>query len=302
MGYEKAGESYFSPDGTTLIFQAVPTGKKGYQIYTIDIQKGEPKMVSTGNGTCTCAFFRPDGKKILFASSHQAPQNDTPKKQSGYQKENSNYVWDFTPYMNIYEADPDGSGLQALTHGSAYSAECAYSSDGSQIVFACNATGTMQLYSMNADGTQINQLTNSDCGYNGGPFFSPDGTKVLFRADYDKKDYLQIYSVDLKTKNVEQLTSNGAVNWAPFWHPNGEVIVFTTSLHGHWQYELYAMNIVSKKSCRLTHHAGFDGLASFNSDGTQITWTSKRGADNSCQIFVADFIMPDILKTPNPKE
>ena len=33
MGFEKAGESYFSPDGKTLLFQAVPTEKKQYQIY-----------------------------------------------------------------------------------------------------------------------------------------------------------------------------------------------------------------------------------------------------------------------------
>ncbi len=297
MGFEKAGESYFSPDGKTLLFQAVPKGKSGYQIYSIDIDKGEPQLISTGHGTCTCAFFRPDGKKIIFASSHEAPDGAEPdeQKSSGYQRDNKTYVWDFTPYMNIYEANPDGSDLKALTHGPAYKAECAYSSDGSHIVFASNSSGTMNLYTMRSDGSDIQQITHTNNGYNGGPFFSPDDNKIIYRADYEKKDHLQIYCLDNHTGNKQQLTMNDAVNWAPFWHPNGKVIVFTTSLHGHHQYELYLLHIETSELYRLTNNPGFDGLASFNKDGTQITWTSKRGPDKTCQIFVADFVMPESL-------
>jgi len=294
MGFEKAGESYFSSDGNTLIFQAVPTGKTHYQIYTIDIEKGSPRLVSTGRGACTCASFRADGKKIIFASSHEAPdadENDAP----GYQRETSNYSWKFTPHMNIYQANFDGSDLVPLTSGAAYCAECAYSSDGSQIVFASNTSGTMNLYTMNADGTNVQQITHTTSGYNGGPFFSPDCTKILFRADYEKKDYLQIYCIDIATGDTRQLTNNGAVNWAPFWHPNGKIIAFTTSLHGHHQYEIYLLNIETNNTYRLTYNASFDGLPSFNKDGTKITWTSKRGPDKTCQVFVADFVMPESL-------
>jgi Tol biopolymer transport system component len=296
MGFEKAGESYFSPDGKTLIFQAVPKGKKDYQIYTIDIKKDcYPRLVSTGKGACTCAFFRPDGKKIIFASSHDTPENIKHDKTPGYQRENNNYAWDFTPYMNIYEANPDGSDLVALTTGSAYHAECAYSSDGKSIVFASNLSGSMNLYTMNADGTNVQQITKNSKGYNGGPFFSPDNSRIIYRADYEKKDYLQIYCIDCNGLHQKQLTANDSVNWAPCWHPNGKVIAFTTSLHGHHQYELYLLNIETGVSYRLTANPTFDGLPSFNKDGNQITWTSKRGPDKTCQIFIADFTMPEIL-------
>ena len=73
MGFEKAGEAYFSPDGQTIIFQAVPTGQEHYQIYTMRLDEKIPRMVSTGIGACTCSNFRPDGKKIIFASSHSDP-------------------------------------------------------------------------------------------------------------------------------------------------------------------------------------------------------------------------------------
>lgn len=290
MGFEKAGEAYFSPDSKTIIFQAVPKGEENYQIYTLQIGEKKPTLVSTGKGSCTCAFFRPDGKKIIFASSHEAPL--VQKKQASDGK----YVWDLTPYMNIYEANPDGSELAPLTTGPAYHAECAYSSDGSEIVYASNETGSMNLYIMNADGSSKRQITHTDYSYNGGPFFSPNNSLILFRSDRFEKDFLQIFITD-RNGQENQITNNEAVNWAPYWHPNGNVIAYTTSIHGHHQYELYLMNIETGVSCRLTESPSFDGLPVFNTKGDLLLWTSKRG-DGSCQIFLATFVMPDILNSP----
>lgn len=299
MGFEKAGEGYFSPDSQTIIFQAVPNGQKHYQIYSLNLQEMQPKMVSTGIGACTCAYFHPNGKKIIFASSHSDPrlydQAYSPSTP-GYKKEGSNYAWDFTPYMNIYEANPDGSALTALTCGPDYCAECAYSSDGSRIVFASNRSGSMNIYTMRADGSDVQQITHTHHCYNGGPFFAPDNQRIIFRADRDKQHYLQIYVVDADGLNERQLTDNGAVNWSPYWHSNGKVIAFTTSLHSHAHYEIYALNLETGKHVRLTHHADFDGLPVFNKDGTKIMWTSKRGPDNTCQLFLADFSMPKELE------
>ncbi|WP_068471027.1 TolB family protein [Candidatus Protochlamydia phocaeensis] len=298
MGFEKAGEGYFSPDGRTIIFQAVPVGQKHYQIYTMDLEEGIPRMVSTGKGACTCAFFRPDGKKILFASSHSDPFLDDPNyalSVPGYNRKGEDYKWDFTPYMNIYEADPDGSNLKALTEGPFYHAECAYSPDGLRIVFASNREGSMNIYTMKADGTDRQQVTHTvDC-YNGGSFFSPDGTQIIFRADREKPHYLQVFVINADGSDERQLTDNHAVNWAPYWHPNGKVIAFTTSLHGHAHYEIYLLNIFTGASHRLTHHSKFDGLPVFSPDGTKIMWTSKRGPDQTSQLFLANFILPQHL-------
>lgn len=296
MGFEKAGEAYFSPDGSTVIFQAVPSGKTQYQIYTMNISEGIPRMVSTGRGACTCAYFRPDGQKIIFASSHGDPDIDNIEGHQavpGYQRAGGQYLWEFTPYMNVYEANPDGSDLRPLTEGPAYHAECAYSYDGERIVFASNDGGCMNLYTMNADGSDVQQVTFSTNSYNGGPFFSPDGEWIIFRADYDKPHYLQIYAIRTDGSGLRQLTDNGAVNWAPFWYPSGEVIAYTTSLHGHMHYEIYLLHVGSGASQRLTNNTTFDGLPVFSNDGSKMLWTSKRSADNTCQLFIADFAMPE---------
>ena len=295
QGFEKAGEAYFSPDGKKIIFQAVPVNEKQYQIFSMDLAEGAPFMVSTGKGACTCAYFRPDGQKIIFASSHDDPGlqgNGDQLPVPGYQRDRGQYVWEFTPYMNIYEGNPDGSNLVPLTQGPAYHAECAYSNDGTRIVYASNESGSMNIYTMNSDGTGVKQITHTSICYNGGCFFSPDGSKIIFRADRDKPHYLQIYVIDADGQNERQLTFDDAVNWAPFWHPNGKVIAYTTSLHGHAHYEIYLLNIETGAQARVTYNASFDGLPAFNHDGTKLMWTSKRGPDNTSQLFIADFTLP----------
>lgn len=282
MGFEKAGEAYFSPDGQMISFQAVPQGESNYQIFTMNLNSKEIVQISQQAGACTCSYFSPDGQKIIFAASPRQAKTST----------GGRYVWDLVPYMNIYEANIDGTDPVALTQGPAYHAECAYSPDGSHIVYASNEDGSMNIYTMKSDGTEVKQLTHTTSCYNGGPFYSPDGTKIVFRADREVPDLLQIYMMDVDGTNLVQLTNNSAVNWAPFWYPTSKAIAYTTSIHGHFNYEIYLLFLENGLNYRITHHPSFDGLPTFNAEGTKMLWTSKRGEDNTSQIFIADFTMP----------
>ena len=62
-GFVKAGEGYFSPDGKTIIYQAVPQDYPFYQIYKQPLAGGAPQRISTGRGRTTCSYFSPDGKR-----------------------------------------------------------------------------------------------------------------------------------------------------------------------------------------------------------------------------------------------
>ncbi len=302
MGFEKAGEAYFSPDGESVIFQAVPKGKKFYQIYTLPLAGGKPKMVSTGKGACTCGSFHPNGKRIIFASSHKDPRLNDPNAKipdpPGYNRSGSTYRWDFNPYMDIYQANLDGSDLTPLTSTYGYDAEGAYSKDGGRIAFSSNRDGSMNIYIMDADGSDVRQLTSTKDCYNGGPFISPDGSRIIFRADRQKRDYLQIYVMDVDGRNEVQLTEGDDVNWAPFWFPDGKTIAFTTSKHGHHNYEVYLLRLKDRRFHRVTNSPRFDGLQVFSPDGKRMMWTSQRGADGSSQVFVADFTMPESFRLP----
>lgn len=295
MGLDRAGEAYFSPSMDRIIFQAYPKGESKYQMYTLELdaecraKPGTLKQVSKGGGACTCGFFAPDGKSIIYASSYLNPDMKNPNQ---YHREGSSYTWDMPGGMDIIHADLDGSEPKQLTNTPGYDAECAYSPDGKLIVFASDRDGNPDLYIMQSDGKVIRRLTNKP-GYDGGPFFSPDGKRVIFRADRNQDDHLQLFVINVDGTGERQLTAHSdVVNWAPYWLPDGKSVVFTTSLHGHYNYEVYWLNIETGSQRRITYSPRFDGLPVISPDGKKMMWTSQRGADGSSQIFVADFNAP----------
>jgi Tol biopolymer transport system component len=303
--FARAGEGYFSPDGKTIIFQAEDpaSGNPFYQIYTQDLATGRLHRVSPGVGKTTCSFFRPDGKKILFASTHLDPharEQYAPEYRRREEERRAGahrrYVWDFDPAFDIFEANPDGSGLRRLTDAPGYDAEGSYSSDGRHVVFCSNRSGpkNFELYVMDADGKNVRQLTHAPGCYNGGPFFSPDGTRVVFRSDRKEKDRLQLYVINADGTGERALTDEpNWVQWGPYWYKDGRHIVYAGADHavpGRPNYDLYWMDVETGRRTRLTYAPGADVLPVFSPDGKKLMWTSNR--DGSSQLYIADFLPP----------
>jgi len=309
-GMVKAGEGYFSPDGKTIVYQAVPKGYPFYQIYKQPLEGGEPQLISTGRGRTTCSYFSPDGKRILFASSHLDPNlSETEEKERKQQAEDAasgrrrRYSWDFDPYTEIFEGDLNGKNLKRLTDAKGYDAEGAYSPDGKLIAFCSDRDGDPDLYVMNSDGTGLRQLTNEP-GYDGGPFISPDGKWVIYRTDRKRPEMLQIHAIGIDGKNDVALTDNIGVNWAPYWHPTKPYIIWTGADHtdpnARPNYDLWLMKydikdgkIVPGPVERITDHPAADVLPVFSPDGKQLMWTSNRSADHSSQLYIADLNLPE---------
>jgi Tol biopolymer transport system component len=302
-GFPRAGEGYFSPDGTKIVFQAYPPvpptilrtpppNAESYQIYLADLAtNAAPRLVSTGRGACTCAFFHPDGKSLIFGSSHLDPEADAPRPPRGPAYSRSErYKWEFPEYMEIFRTDLDGGGMTRLTDAPGYDAEGSYSADGKSIVFTSFRDGNAEIYVMDADGSNPRRITNA-AGYDGGPFFSPDGKRIVYRSDRKENDLLQLFVNNVEGTAERQLTDNEFVNWGPYWHPDSRHIVYATSKHGHANYEIYLMDVDSGREERVTFHEGFDGLPVFSPDGTKLMWTSSgRTEDKKSQLFIADFV------------
>lgn len=309
-GMVKAGEGYFSPDVQQIIYQAVPHDYPFYQIYTQPLAGGEPKLVSTGRGRTTCAYFHPGGELILYASSHQDPQlSQTEEQERQRQAEEAasgarrRYDWPFDPHTDIYQANRDGTHLHQLTHAPGYDAEGAYSRDGKLIAFCSTRDGDPDLFVMNADGSEVRQLTNEP-GYDGGPFISPDGKWVIYRTDRKQEHMLQIHAIGIDGKHDTALTDNVGVNWAPYWHPTEPCIVWTGADHSdptaRPNYDLWLMRYEVRDGqiarvgdiVRLTDHPSADVLPVFSPDGKKLMWTSNRGADGASQLWIADVSLP----------
>jgi Tol biopolymer transport system component len=299
-------EAYFSADDAQLVFQASTDPGRCDQIFVMDLKTGEKQMVSTGRGKTTCAYFFPDGRRILYSSTHAAsPECPPPPDYS------RGYIWRLHPEFEIYTARPDGSDLKRLTYNSGYDAEATISRDGKRIVFTSLRNGDLDIYTMDAHGKHLRRLT-TELGYDGGPFFSADGKRIVYRAYHpetpeEKADYqellktamlrprrFEIFVMDADGSHKRQITRNGAANFAPFFHPDGRRIIFASNMHnpGGRNFDLYIVNVDGAGLERITWHPQFDAFPMFSSDGKKLVWASNRNAKQrgDTNIFIADWV------------
>jgi TolB protein len=308
QGMPKAGEGYFASDMRRICYQAVPESYPFYQIFVQPFDAAAPRpapplRISTGRGRTTCSFFSPDGRSLLFASSHLDPGLDATEAAAVAQAEEDRktgrrrrYQWDFDPQTDIFvarldAAEADAGRLERLTRAPGYDAECAFSPDGRRIVFVSDRDGDPDIYVMDADGGNVRQLTDAP-GYDGGPFFSPDGRWIAYRTDRLEKDMLQIHVMRADGSGDVAVTSGKGVHWAPFWHPLRPWLIWTGADHSdpdrRPNYDLWIARHDAETGTespgfrtgdplRITDHAGADVLPAFSPDGTLLMWTASRG-------------------------
>src|SRR4051812_8634750 len=322
-GFSRAGEGYFSPDMKWIIFQAVPPGQEQYQMYVARLHLVEgkspaidtPIRISPEKSRNTCGYFSPDGKSLIFASTAGKDKPDEPS--GGYQRQGRSYVWSFPNGMEIFRyddwqsviANAKAGGIvdlakHPLTNNDVYDAEGSFSPDGKFICFTRGGTKDADIYIMKSDGSDQKtpiRITTAP-GYDGGPFFSPDGKRLVYRSDRKSNDLLQIFTADLTfdatgqitgAGQEHQLTNDANVNWGPYWHPDGKHLIYATSAHGHANYELYLMRDDGSQKIRITYKEGADVLPVFSPDGKYLMWTTKRTPDNTTQLFLAKFKLPE---------
>ena len=305
----RAGEGYFSRDGKQMVFQSErEAGNPFYQIYLMDRESGDVERVSPGHGKTTCAWIHPDGDRVLFASTQFDPESKAKQqaeldfRASGQQRR---YAWDYDPEFELVEWNRKSGTYKKLTEALGYDAEASYSPDGKLIAFSSNRQAyskplsereqtlfgndpavALDLYVMNSDGTNVRRVTDV-FGYDGGPFFSPDGKRLCWRRFSEDGATAEIYSANIDGSDAKQLTRLGAMSWAPYFHPSGDYMIFATNLQGFANFELYIVDAAgTKEPVRVTSTDGFDGLPVFTPDGSELAWTSNRTAEKKSQIFI----------------
>ena len=309
----RAGEGYFSADGARLVFQSErEPSNPFFQIYVLDLETGETRRASPGIGKTTCAWLHPaSADRVLFASTHADPaavatqERELEERRSGRERR---YAWDYDEWFDLYETQLGTDTHRNLTDAVGYDAEGSWSRNGEWIVFASNRHAYaaalspeeqalfetdksyfVDIYLMRADGSDVRRLTTTP-GYDGGPFFSPDGRRIVWRRFSEDGSTAEIYSMHLDGGDVRQITALGALSWAPFYHPSGDYLVFATNLHGFGNFELYLVDVDGRTDpVRVTWTNGFDGLPAFSPDGRTLAWTTNRSPDAQSQIFFGDW-------------
>lgn len=325
---KRSGEGYFSRDGRSLIFQSEREPENPFfQIYTLDLRRGDTRRISSGVGKTTCGFFHPSGAQALFASTHLDPAARAEQKkelEARAEGRERRYAWDYDPQYDLFAVTLDAPAQAAprrLTDTRGYDAEASWSPDGRTIVFASNREAYrpgarvdvaqretdpayfIDLYVMDSSGRDVRRLTDTP-GYDGGPFFSPDGSRIVFRRFAPDGMTAEIHTIRADGSDDRAITRLGALSWAPFYHPSGDYLIFATNLHGFDDFELYIVDRDGAHApVRVTESPGFDGLPAFSPDGRELVWTSNRTPDHTSQLFRArwdDAYARQLLGLPDP--
>ena len=306
FGGENA-EAYFSPDGTTLIYQWTRAKGECDQQYVMDLATGATTLVSGGKGRTTCGYYDwPEADKIIWASTVSGGDGCPPTPDSS-----RGYVWPVFESYELYLSDPDGSNVQRLTNNTSYDAEATWCHRGGKIVFTSDRDGDLELYEMDEAGN-LKRLTNTP-GYDGGAFYSPDCREIVWRSwHYDREgpeldDYrarlkehlvrpskMELWVMNADGTNQRQITTTDAANFGPYFHPDGRRVIYasnhtTASRH---EFELFLIEKSGGAAERITTAPGFDGFPMFSPDGKFLVWGSNRAQEGGFEtnLFIARWV------------
>lgn len=309
-------EAYWSYDGQYLIFQrtAPKDGIQCDQIFigkvpTKPTEKFTYKLVSTGKGRTTCAYFLPNGKHILYASTHLG--GDTCPPAVDRAKYGNKYIWPLYDSYDIFMADTSGKIIKQITKAKGYDAEGTLSPDGKKMIYCSDKDGDLELYVMDLKTGKEKRVTNT-LGYDGGAWFSRDGKKIVWRASRPKTETeiaeyksllkdgmvaptnMEVWVANADGSNAKQITFLKQANWAPNFTPDSKRIIFCSN-HEYkrgFPFNMYITDLNGNGLEKISRDKGFDAFPMFSPNGKKIVFASNRnnGGTRDTNLFIADWV------------
>ena len=232
--------AHFTPDGQSIVYASthlggpecppVPGREQGYvwpiydsyDIFRVNIDgTGLTRLTSTPGYDAEATIAKDGG--IVFTSVRDGD-------------------------MEIYSMNGDGSDVRRLTNRPGPDGGPFFSADGSKIVwrgrtlqpgaeldsyFSLLKQGiwrptALELFVMDRDGSNVQQVTNTGVGANWAPFFTPDGTKIIYgsNAKNPRGNNFDIFLIDVDGTGLEQITFFDGFDGFPMFSPDGTKLVF----------------------------------------------------------------------------
>jgi TolB protein len=297
-------EAYWSFDNTKLSFQAIrdPLGQTHAcdQIYTMNVDGSDIKLLSTGRGRDTCSFYYPDNIHVVYSSTQASDTYCPPIPDMNY-----GYLWPVYKTMEIFRLNTQTGELVQLTNNSAYDAETTISPKGDLMVYTSDISGDLELYIMPVNGSGPARRMTYNPGYDGGAVFSYSGKMLAWRAGrprgQDLTNYLNLLEAGLvepldmqlfimtdinDPNSVIQLTNNTAVNFAPYFLPDDSGLIFSADLESPGMFNLYTIKLDGTGLTQVTQNGNFNSFPMFSFNGKYLAFESDRNAKAQGQIDV----------------
>lgn len=243
----------FAPDGRSLVFQSNPGGN--FDLYTIGIDGGEPKLLLSSPADDITPRWSPDGKTLAFVSERDGnreiylcdPAGSNLRNLTRHPSADIHPFWSrdgsrllFSSNrdtanaddFDIYEMKSDGSGVQRITHGPEIDTYASWSPDEKRIVTRRQIGSDSEVFVMNADGSAAVDISNDPEAYDGWPVWSPDGRRIAYAGGGPDEGNHFLFLVDPDGRNRVQLTTFGSdpkhcYDTQPCFSPDGKHLAFT---------------------------------------------------------------------------
>ncbi len=283
------GESYWSPDSKRIIFQSTRDGRNCDQEYIMYADGSNQHMVSTGKGVTTCGYFTSDNKHIIYASTHEGGDScpAPPDRSKGY-------VWAVYPTFDIYLATDEGKIVKKLTDTPGYDAEGTINAKTKKIIYTSLASGDLEIWTMNEDGSGKKRMTNAE-GYDGGAVFSHDGAKMVWRAyrpdtpakvdayrallkeNLTTPMKMELFLANADGSGARQITNYGCASFAPTFTPDNKKILFASNKNkcDSGIFDLFLINPDGSGLEQVTEWGKFTSFPEFSPDGKHLIFSSS---------------------------
>jgi len=277
----------------------------------VQAESGEAHLANirqlTFGGQNAEAYFSSDGAKIVFQSTRgdhpcdqeyvmNADGSDVHRVSNGLGRTTCGYFFDHDRqvlFSSTHLAGPDCPPPPDYSHGYVWALE------------------DFDIFTMRIDGTHVRQLTH-ELGYDGGPWWSHDGKRIVYRAFHPDtpeaqakyrslfaRHLVQPLDMELWVMNADgsdrhQITHLGGANFAPYFTPDDQRIIFAsnhTNPRGR-NFDLYLVNRDGTGLEQITTYPDFDSFPMFSPDGKKLVWASNRHGTqpHETNIFVADWV------------
>ena len=235
------------------------------------------RQLTENDGSEDGPSWSPDGDRIAFASDRNGWREIFVMNADG------------TDVRQLTENEDRGRGVRDKDH------RPSWSPDGDRIAFdrwimevdGILGLHTSEIFVMNADGTEVCQLTGHDdpepMRWNAS--WSPDGDRIAFHRSWNGDHGIFVMNAD--GTDVRQLTENDGYDYNPSWSPDGDRIALSRGRNGG-NFEIFVMNADGTDVRQLTENDGDAGGPSWSPDGDRIAFRRSWNGDHEIFVMNAD--------------
>ncbi len=190
--------------------------------------------------------------------------------------------------FDIYSMNRNGAQTKRLTKWPGLALGPSYAPNGKKIVFMAmkrvggDKLSASHIYTMNADGSGIKQLTHG--GENKNPAFTPDGKAIVFMRAFGRNQ--EICRMNANGTGQKRLTNSPGTDQTPAVSPDGAKIAWVSRRDG--SYQIYSMNVDGSRQKRLTQGRAPNSGPSFSPDGKRIVFSSRRDGNHELYTMSRD--------------